>query len=201
MSGLLSRARFRRRTAALVGLTGGGAWALGCGVVLLGGRRFRGPVEARAPMRTLVLGCPPGPAFERRLEAARALYVAGATDRVVVSGRGEAHWGVDWLRAAGVAPDALIAEPAARNTWENLRLSAGLLGEGPFHLVTDAWHMPRALLSARSLALLPVPAPAPGPFSAAAIAREGLAVVMTVSGGHVPLRRWWSWCVTGANER
>jgi uncharacterized SAM-binding protein YcdF (DUF218 family) len=200
VSGLLSAARFRRRTVALVGLTGGGAWVAGCGLVLLGGHRFGRTVSPGAILPTLVLGCPPGPAFERRLEAARALFDAGSTSRIAVSGRGEADWGLGWLRAAGVPDEVLVAEPMARNTWENLQLSAPLFDGGPFHLVTDAWHMPRALLSARALGLPARPAPASGPLSARAVAREGMAVVMTISGGHVSAGRWASWCVTGSDE-
>jgi uncharacterized SAM-binding protein YcdF (DUF218 family) len=201
VSDLLPRARFRRRTAALVGLTGGGAWALGCGIVVWGDRRYgrAGPSDEALP--ALVLGCPPGIAFERRLALVAALHRQGRVTRVVVSGRGEADWGVAWLRAAGLEPEALVPEPAARNTWENLRLSAPLLGGGPFHLVTDAWHLPRALLSAQSLSLEARPVGATGPLSVRAVAREGLAVVMSVSGGHIPPGRWLSWCVAGPDER
>jgi hypothetical protein len=97
---MLSRRQFHARTAAVLGLTAGGAWLLGCGVVVLATRRLQAgdhPGDEARPV--LVLGCPPGPAFLRRLEAAAGLFHAGHARFIVVSGRNEAEWGAAHLRA------------------------------------------------------------------------------------------------------
>ncbi len=66
-----------------------------------------------------------------------------------------------WLRRqAGV--DAAALDGASRDTWENAMHSAVLLRERGLHrplLVTHAFHMPRALLSARAAGIDPIPAP------------------------------------------
>jgi uncharacterized SAM-binding protein YcdF (DUF218 family) len=57
-------------------------------------------------------------------------------------------------------------EPAARNTRDNLRLSAAMLGEagiGSAYLVTHAWHMPRAQREAARAGLPVLPAATPPP--------------------------------------
>lgn len=57
-------------------------------------------------------------------------------------------------------------EPAARNTGDNLRLSAVMLREadiGTVYLVTHAWHMPRARLEAARAGLRVLPAAVPRP--------------------------------------
>lgn len=188
---MLSRRQFYARTAAVLGLSGGGAWLLGCGVVVLATRRLQArPGEAGEARPVLVLGCPPGPAFCRRLDAAAGLHHAGHARFIVVSGRNEAEWGAAHLRACGVPEAALRLEPAARNTWENLHLSRPLLGEGPFHLVTDRWHLPRATVVARSLGLDVRPVGATSPWRTRTVLREGLSVVMSVSGGHVTVGAW-----------
>lgn len=189
---MLDRRVFRLRTAAVVALTGGAAWGLGVGVVVLGARRFKrgAAVEARLPV--LVLGCRPGPGFARRLDAAADLYANGRAEAVVVSGRGEADWGVARLVEAGLPAGAVLREPDARNTWENLTLSRPYLGERPFYLVSDAFHLPRATMAARTLGMSPVPHAVVGPERPPAYLREGLSVVMSVAGGHVPLRAWLS---------
>jgi uncharacterized SAM-binding protein YcdF (DUF218 family) len=188
---MLSRRQFHARTAAVLGLTGGGAWLLGCGVVVLATRRLQtGGHDGGAAQPVLVLGCPPGPAFLRRLEAAAGLFHAGHARFIVVSGRNEAAWGAAQLRSCGVPESALRLEDAARNTWENLQLSRPLLGDGPFHLVTDRWHLPRATVVARSLGLEARPVGAASPWRARTVLREGLSVVMSVSGGHVTVGAW-----------
>ena len=48
----------------------------------------------------------------------------------------------------GIAPDRIVLEGAARNTAENAALTLAILGdpgEGPWLLVTSAFHMPRAV--------------------------------------------------------
>jgi uncharacterized SAM-binding protein YcdF (DUF218 family) len=55
-------------------------------------------------------------------------------------------------------------ETAARDTWENARLSAAMLraaGISSVLLVTNGWHMPRALIAFRRFGLAAVPAPTP----------------------------------------
>jgi uncharacterized SAM-binding protein YcdF (DUF218 family) len=132
----------------------------------------------------LVLGCRPGPGLDRRVDGAVALWRAGLASRIVVSGRGEAEAGVARALRAGVPAAALLAEPHARNTRENIQLSRSLLAESTFWIVSDDWHLPRACLIARRLGLLAVPVPvrAPGPRVRRAL-REGLAVVHTVVEG------------------
>ncbi len=57
-------------------------------------------------------------------------------------------------------------EPAARNTGDNLRLAAAMLGNtgiGAAYLVTHAWHMQRAQLEAARAGLPVLPAAVPRP--------------------------------------
>ena len=72
-----------------------------------------------------------------------------------------AELGVDWLQGrAGVTP--LAVENGSRDTWENAQRSAEALrrlGIERVLLVTHAFHMPRAMLSADAADLDAVPAP------------------------------------------
>ncbi len=72
-----------------------------------------------------------------------------------------AELGADWLQGrAGVT--ALAVEDTSRDTWENAEFSADILekqGLGRVLLVTHAFHMPRAMLSARAAGINAIPAP------------------------------------------
>lgn len=72
-----------------------------------------------------------------------------------------AELGAEWLQhQAGVKPLAIDAD--SRDTWENAARSAALLHERNIErvlLITHAFHMPRALLSARAAGIDAVPAP------------------------------------------
>lgn len=66
-----------------------------------------------------------------------------------------------WLRQQA-AVEPLLVESASRDTWENARESArqfNARGIERVLLVTHAFHMPRAMLSARSAAVAVTPAP------------------------------------------
>ncbi len=70
--------------------------------------------------------------------------------------------------AADFATPARFIEPAAHDTWQNARLSAAMLraaGIGSVYVVTDAWHMRRALIAFAASGLAVTPAPlAPDPL-------------------------------------
>ncbi|KEF33364.1 hypothetical protein RDMS_12675 [Deinococcus sp. RL] len=133
------------------------------------------PAPASTPHSTaVVLGAAqyagtPSPAFARRLDHALALYRAGVVRRIVVTGGrqpGDPHTegavGVQYLRAAGVAASALLAETKSRTTADNLRGARALLPPGtPVTLVTDPAHMPRALGLARALGMRANASPSP----------------------------------------
>lgn len=169
------------RTAAVLAGTGGAAWVLAAGWVATRAAPPRAPVVPDVVRPALVLGCRPGPGLDRRVDGAVALWRAGRASRLVVSGAGEAAAGVARALAAGLPADALAAEDRARNTLENLRYSSALLDGAPFWIVSDDWHLPRALLLARRLGLQALPAPvrASGPRLRRYV-REGLSVVRTV---------------------
>ena len=159
------------RVALVVAGTGGAAWAAGTAWAVWHGRRHARPASTQALelSTALVLGCRPGPRLARRVMGAVELWRAG-----------EAEVGVSWALEQGVPREALVAEVEARTTLENLKLGRDLLGPGPTWLVTDDWHMPRALWLAQVAGVDALPAPVQAAWSARLIAREGLSVVKTV---------------------
>jgi SanA protein len=116
---------------------------------------------AAAPARpyTIVLGnrvfqCDvPCNELAARLETALALYRAGRAGKIVVSGltRGEydePRVMAAWLRARGVSGGDIIADGSGRRTSATMADSAGL-GVRSALVVTQAYHLPRALYLAR----------------------------------------------------
>jgi uncharacterized SAM-binding protein YcdF (DUF218 family) len=152
----------------------------------------------------LLLGAPvaadgsPGPALARRLccalalllryPGARLLATGGVTPRAVCD-RPEAVVAAAWLRSRGIAPERILVEPSARNTWENAAHSAALVraltpAVGPLLLVTDPWHVPRARLAFRAHGLrvhaagCRVPAQARRPPLLRLLLREGVGLCL-----------------------
>ncbi|MEZ5720235.1 MAG: YdcF family protein [Paracoccaceae bacterium] len=102
----------------------------------------------------------PSPALRRRAEAAAALYLAGEVEAIVATGAvgrhppSEARAIRDVVVALGVPEPAVILEEHSTSTLENLAHARVLLPEGARAiLVSDAWHLPRARLTARRLGL------------------------------------------------
>ncbi|MEQ9328676.1 MAG: YdcF family protein [Rhodospirillales bacterium] len=90
--------------------------------------------------------------------------------RIVMSGGGrsegfcEANVMVQLARDCGVPDDVLISEPRSRNTFENIVNSREKLADinvSRVMLVTDDWHMKRALMCCRSLQLTVEATPLP----------------------------------------
>ncbi|HEX2073587.1 MAG TPA: YdcF family protein [Geodermatophilus sp.] len=96
----------------------------------------------------------PSSIFEARLEHALALYENGVAPVVVtVGGKAvgdqftEAEAGRDYLAAAGVPDDALLAVPEGVDTLESMRAVSTAFTERGWTsavLVTDPWHAMRA---------------------------------------------------------
>ena len=144
----------------------------------------------------VILGCRPGPALDRRLEA--ALPHIGHC--VVVTGYGEAPYMRDWLVARGVPVEAIILEEHATSTNENLERVHALLGGGGgfggagggggWLVVTSTYHLPRVRLWAwhHKIPMRVVGAPTPRNVLAKHLLREAFAFLH--SGARVLWRRW-----------
>lgn len=101
-----------------------------------------------------------GPALVRRTRHAAALHAAGVAPVVVVTGGPagarptEARVMRDVLIAEGVPGAAIVEEDRARNTLENAIFSIEILrdrGLARAVVVTDRYHLPRALMLFRLL--------------------------------------------------
>jgi uncharacterized SAM-binding protein YcdF (DUF218 family) len=86
--------------------------------------------EPSAVDLTIVLGSP----SISNIEPAVALYGAGLTPRMLITGHGPAaesppEWRIyrDYALAAGVPEDRILIEPSARNTPQNFALSAPII--------------------------------------------------------------------------
>jgi uncharacterized SAM-binding protein YcdF (DUF218 family) len=104
----------------------------------------------------------PGPALRRRLEHGVAVFLARDAAHLLVSGGvvgpppAEAHVMRDLALARGVAAERIIVEDMARNTFENAVYSGRIMRERGWRrvvVVTDAFHLPRALYVFRRLGL------------------------------------------------
>lgn len=122
-----------------------------------------GPVDA-----VIVLGAPPlgpgvpGPALERRLEHGIAVFTAKGAAYLVPSGGvvGAPPAEAEIMRTLAVAqgvPEArILVEDRARNTFENALYTGLIMRERNWRrvvVVTDRFHMPRALYVYRRLGL------------------------------------------------
>jgi SanA protein len=133
----------------------------------------------KSPLSALViLGCrvesdgAPSAALERRLERGLAAFTSGVARRIVVSGGqrwgsiSEAECMRAWLVARGVPSDAVVIEGTSRDTLENARRCAEILGSAAaatVGLVTCDWHMRRARACFRRSGLDTVPFEATSP--------------------------------------
>ncbi|MEM7490000.1 MAG: YdcF family protein [Pseudomonadota bacterium] len=130
------------------------------------------------------------PTLRLRVAHAVALHRAGRVDRLIFTG-GAGRYGPpeacvarDLAVAFGLPDDVLSVETVSRNTVENLTHARPLLPDGArVVLVTNRWHLPRALLAARLLGLR---ATGSGPRSTApplttlrAVLREMMALPLT----------------------
>jgi uncharacterized SAM-binding protein YcdF (DUF218 family) len=76
------------------------------------------------------------------------LVFSGGEGRLLATGVSEAELAQQFYAQQGVEPSRLSLEGGSRNTRENARQVAALLGERcqqPWLLVTSAWHMPRSV--------------------------------------------------------
>ena len=122
--------------------------------------------QARTGSVIIVLGAAvwPGgrasPTLRRRSEHAARLFLAAGAGQIIATGGvgkhppSEAAVTAAICTAMGVPDAAVIREGASTTTLENLRFAMALLPAGQsVTIVTDYYHIPRALLTARMLGL------------------------------------------------
>jgi uncharacterized SAM-binding protein YcdF (DUF218 family) len=118
--------------------------------------------------RVLPGGVPSGSLRARSLSAA-ALYHAGGAPIVVTTGAthgqppGEAVVARALLLEAGVPAAAIRIEEKSRNTRGNMAFARGLVDGDRVWLVTEPFHMGRALRLARDVGFDPLPWPVDSP--------------------------------------
>lgn len=97
----------------------------------------------------------PFPVLEDRLEAARALYVAGKVERILVSGAGgssdhdETAGMATWLVAHGVPAAHVIEDPGGVRTLATMDRAAAVYGVRDAVVCTQRFHLSRAVFLAR----------------------------------------------------
>jgi len=121
----------------------------------------------------------PGPAIARRVRHAAQAWRAGRAPLIMLCGgptaiaTSEAETMAEVARAAGVAGEALLLEEVSTRTLENAEQCRRVMNENGLSralLVTDWFHMPRALYTFRAFAIEVTPDPVPTSWSAAVIA-------------------------------
>lgn len=97
--------------------------------------------------------------LEDRVETAIALYREGKVDRILVSGDNrrpeynEPKAMADYLTSHAVAPQDVVLDFAGRSTYETCLRAKEIFGVERALLVTQEFHLPRALYLAHSLGL------------------------------------------------
>lgn len=74
-------------------------------------------------------------------------------------GRSNAELMAETAVALGVSPERIRLQAVSRDTEEEVRLLAEMIGDEPFIVVTSASHMPRTMAAFARIGLEPVPAP------------------------------------------
>lgn len=101
----------------------------------------------------------PSPFLAARLDLARRLLDAGVVEVLLVSGDGSAreYNEPDTMRAylvdAGVPPDKVVADHAGFDTYDSCARAHRIFGVDRLVVVTQAYHLPRAVATCRALGL------------------------------------------------
>ncbi len=129
-------------------------------VQLVGQAKVAGSVDAVDPRPYVIVpgaglraGNQPSVYLERRLEAARDLYVAGKAERILVSGDASTPYHdepaamLTWLVANGVPADAVITDGAGLDTHDTCVRAHDVHGIESAIVVTQDYHLRRMLFS------------------------------------------------------
>lgn len=105
-------------------------------------------------------GGEPSPILAQRLDAALELFRAGKVQRVLLSGdnwsdrfHDETQAMRDYLLAQGVPPEALLMDDVGLSTYDTCARAIEVFQVRRALLVTQAFHLPRALFIANSLGM------------------------------------------------
>jgi len=106
----------------------------------------------------LAPGGEPSPLLAERLETALALYRAGKVKRLLLTGNAGAHHDEiramrHYLVAAGVPEAALVGDVEGTSTFDSCWRARSLFGVTDALLVTQRFHLPRALFLAAHASL------------------------------------------------
>jgi SanA protein len=113
-------------------------------------------VEAALVLGTAPIGPEGGPNvyFVRRLDAAAALWKAGKAKYLIVSGSdGEPAAMRAGLIERGVPAAAIYGDPAGHRTWESVLRARDVFGQKRIVIVSQRFHLSRALFLARHAGL------------------------------------------------
>lgn len=166
------RARRALRTTCLLAPVAGAVVALPAAAVAVAARgRVLGRDEVLAappaslPRTAVVLGAHvypegrPSRFLRARLEVAADLHRAGLVDVIVVSGASGAEHNDepdamrDWLLAAGIPADAVLVDERGFDTYDTCKRARDHFGLRRIVLVSQDFHLPRAVAIARVLGL------------------------------------------------
>lgn len=106
----------------------------------------------------------PSDELEERLETGRQLYRAGLARRIIVSGLvtdgyDEPDAMAAWLKAKGVAPSDLVIDRGGYRTAASMA-DAAAMGADALLIVSQSYHLPRAIYLARHAGISAVGVPA-----------------------------------------
>lgn len=125
----------------------------------------------------LVLGAPPGRLLTARMETACALVREGLTSSLVLSGMPDEMPFMQARARTCLPDDKIVIDDAAARTLESFVRARDRLGVRSALVVTQAYHLPRALALADALGVDAIGVIAAGEPSASGWARERVAVV------------------------
>jgi SanA protein len=140
-------------------------FAVNLWVLLLGRRQIVEPQDAEPAEAALILGAAVfhdgtlSDVLADRLEAGLALYRAGKVRKLLLSGdHGRAGYDeVNAMRrrleAAGVPPEDIFLDHAGFNTYDSMYRARDVFAAGKIIVVTQQFHLPRALYIAGGLGL------------------------------------------------
>ena len=111
------------------------------------------------PGASVVSGYKLSPLFEDRVKAAIALYRAGKAEKILVSGDNstvyynEVNPVRNYLLAEGIPEDNIFLDHAGFDTYSSMYRAKEIFEAGSVIVVSQAFHLPRAVFIARALGL------------------------------------------------